>query len=876
MKRIALLIPFFLLVIMYNARGEWNVLKTDNFSVFYRPGYELQAQWALGALEYYRPQIERLTGNRAKRVSILIEDVGTLANGASDPLFNRILLFTYPPSLSEYVQNWWIDLTVHEYTHHLHLTNTSGFPRVLRSVFGTPFNPNLVSPPWMYEAITVYSESQISPFQGRLNDGFYDAYMAARVKEGRFPTIVNASYSPLEMPLDGIYLYGGEFFKYLGQRYGERRFPHLFTSYGSSLNFLFTPFFPGLGIDTISREAFGKSFPKLWKDWQEYLAKEADDFTVEGQRVTDRGWRTDNPRLSAHTLYYKTFDRLKVGAFDSYSRNMILAYDTATGREKIVVRSNSHISLPITVKDDQLYYGTLETRRGFANTSLSRFGFYSLVHKKDLKTGSDRVLFGDLIRGYAVLVDDTIIYSVDRKEGFGSRILIFNPQTREKALVLTTDYLVDSFLVGGDRIVVNARKDGSNSGIYVLELESKELKPIIDTSYKELASDLREDALFFGANFNGIYGAYRYNLASQEISRLTQSSFADAPVYDPVNGQIYYVGLTSYGTDIFKEQFQPGDFQLPETENIILEPKIVDPGLVREGSYWDNVKTLVPKIRLPCLYFDRDIRAAGLLLVGGDAIGHFPNYTVTVLYDFEQREPAGSLRISSLLLAPLSTDVDLGNIDEEYLQLSLSYPLLKRLSAGLNEIAIGTACRLSEERLKTKELIPSFSIAFGYPTSRFVFDLAVPIESEAWGSASNRQGFYGDFLYDQYLRSNKASLGLSGIYDPDDSDVVPLIRGYSETIDASVGGTGSLEYTRPLIRIRKGLWNPNFFLEDVTGLVFVDGAWGEGVDYQLSAGLELHLETKLLLGNVDLDQGLRLVTNREYETTLEYFVRTLF
>ncbi|MDD1475091.1 hypothetical protein MEO41_28045, partial [Dolichospermum sp. ST_sed4] len=162
-----------------------------------------QAREFLKALEYYRPKVENLTQNQAYHLPIIVEDIGTIANGMTDSITNRIFLFTYPPSASSLgtsVQNWATFVGVHEYTHLLHLTKVGGLMEAVKTLFGNNFLPNVYSLGWVDEGITVYSESQLSPYQGRLNDGYYSSYIAARVKDNRFPSILEAAYPPIEYP----------------------------------------------------------------------------------------------------------------------------------------------------------------------------------------------------------------------------------------------------------------------------------------------------------------------------------------------------------------------------------------------------------------------------------------------------------------------------------------------------------------------------------------------------------------------------------------------------------------------------------------------------------------------------------------------------
>ena len=65
---------------------NYYTLSTDNFEVYYRKGWATEAMNALQALEYSRPYVEELTGNRPSRVPVLLEDMGNMVNGYASPI----------------------------------------------------------------------------------------------------------------------------------------------------------------------------------------------------------------------------------------------------------------------------------------------------------------------------------------------------------------------------------------------------------------------------------------------------------------------------------------------------------------------------------------------------------------------------------------------------------------------------------------------------------------------------------------------------------------------------------------------------------------------------------------------------------------------
>ena len=74
MKKVAII---FVLVFTFASSSSfafgWKTLKNDHFTIFYKSEYENQAWNYLKVLEYYRPGVEKLTGNSAYHLPIVIE-----------------------------------------------------------------------------------------------------------------------------------------------------------------------------------------------------------------------------------------------------------------------------------------------------------------------------------------------------------------------------------------------------------------------------------------------------------------------------------------------------------------------------------------------------------------------------------------------------------------------------------------------------------------------------------------------------------------------------------------------------------------------------------------------------------------------------------
>lgn len=94
-----------------------------------------------------------------------------VANGSATVFpHNLINLYNYPPlgqSTLSINQDWTEVLVIHEFAHIMHMDQSSGFPKFLRTIFGAVMKWNGVTPRWFAEGLAVWIEGHFSKY-GRL------------------------------------------------------------------------------------------------------------------------------------------------------------------------------------------------------------------------------------------------------------------------------------------------------------------------------------------------------------------------------------------------------------------------------------------------------------------------------------------------------------------------------------------------------------------------------------------------------------------------------------------------------------------------------------------------------------------------------------
>lgn len=829
---------------------NWQTLKTDDFTVIYKEEYYWEALYALQNLQYHKNSMQDIIGESHRNLPVVIEDVGAVSNGFANPIFHNVHIFTHVPGFAyrmEGMESWYRTVTGHEYAHILHLSKTRGLSSILTGIFGSVFAPNIYSPGWITEGITVFGESRSSPYEGRLNDGFFDSYIGARVYDDAMPSIVEATNVPHDFPFGTYYLYGGEFFAFLAQKYGAEKFAEFFSKYGSYFWAPLSAVFPFCGLDVAARHTYGKSFPGLFYEWQQQEKDRYQAWQPAGLRITDQGWYVYSLEEAKGQLYYVRYRPVKVDGFSRRSLTHIVELNCRTEEERIIASLSGTISTPMRIADGNLYYTTREFARGYSNVYYGGFGVVANLHELNIETGTDRILLTDDIRGFCILPNGGILYSRDKAHGFGSELWLL--EGIDKRMVIETELLISELDANDDYVVVVARRDFENWNLYLFDHESHQLVSIIDTPWLEGSIGLFGDALFFTANYDKVYGIYCYDLSSGELYRVTSGGYADCGIV--IGEELYFKGMSKSGFDLYRCELVLQPIGVPQaTPSVKPDFRQMDMDISR-GGYGDVVKTLLPAVRIPfVLPTERNLSAwaYGLLLVGGDATDE-NIYGGFLFRNPDEEEMVFNLLWQSRFFTPL--DLSLFYDYKNSLEYTVSLPAFRSLEYGLSDLTLFVEGRVFDG-LARKEFAPGCGIRFRYPYTTLSASFAFPFERQAWGSNIHRSAQQMALSLQQFLAGGELRvLGRAYVdrHNPEAPDF--SIRGYDD-IETRRALVLSAEYVHRLCRLRKGLWNPSIYFEDLYWAIFADYARiEEGATYY-SVGCELRLEAKTGFGFLQL------------------------
>ena len=194
-----------------------------------------------GAAERILPRITALLRWRpASRIHVVVLDSADFANGLASPLpFNYTMIFLSPPDEGELLQNReWLELVLtHELFHIVHLDKARGPPLGLRRRLrprAVLLSRTRCSRAGSSKASRCTPSPTPARSYGRLGNSQFEGMMRAEAGRG-FRSLAEINAGGRGFPLNRDYLYGGYFFAFLQERYGQKAVADFIESYSDNV-----------------------------------------------------------------------------------------------------------------------------------------------------------------------------------------------------------------------------------------------------------------------------------------------------------------------------------------------------------------------------------------------------------------------------------------------------------------------------------------------------------------------------------------------------------------------------------------------------------------------------------------------------------------
>jgi Tol biopolymer transport system component len=560
---------------------NWLTLETPHFELHYYAEERAFAERSAHVAERaYRLITRYLNWRPSGRVSIALFDHTDTANGGATSVpYNHIYAYGVPPDGMDELSDFddFVKLLItHEFTHVVHLdTILSWCPRLVNTIFGKIYAPNLSQPNWFIEGLAVLMETRQTT-AGRLRSSFQDMHLRVPLLEGRLLSFdkVNIVNGPLVYPRGSVpYLYGGSILRYLEDRFGPDKVREISHRYADEC-------IPG-GVNRIAIRATGSAYTDLvgegiWEDWKRTISHR---YTLEIEEAGRRGLTlsqrlTNDAPSPRGTLPRPLFFRDGTLVYNRVNNDQAPAYvrlDVATGKRSeladaygggpaaptpdgrgLVFQRASFIPLPFRIDTNAYADWTDIYLRDLEDDGVRPLTHGFRAHEPDVSPDGSQVACAAMLNARP---RQLALVSID---GGAPRALA--PDL--PGIVYTPAFSPDGRLIAYSRV-----KPGGYRDIHIYDLASGSDRALMFDRAMDVDPRFSPDGRFvlFASDRTGIYDVYAHELATARLYQVTNlATGAFQPVVSPDGKQLVYTGFTSDGFDLFVMSYDPQGWPLAQ------------------------------------------------------------------------------------------------------------------------------------------------------------------------------------------------------------------------------------------------------------------------------------------------------------------------
>lgn len=557
---------------------KWHTIETKHFRVTYHTGIEEVAQRVANVAEGIHDEMTLTLGwEPREKTEIGLADVNESANGSAAALpFNTIrLLVTAPEDMSPLgdVDDWYLELVTHEYTHILHTDNIRGIPAIANAIIGKTYAPNQVQPRWILEGLGVYEESARTS-GGRMRNSQWNMFMRADVLGDNIATIDQISNFVRRWPQGNLfYLYGSHFTTWIAETYGEDALKKAAADYGKH----FLPW----GFNRSMRRATGSTYEDMYPAWIDTMRRkygeEATDVRAkglrEGTRITHHGqlaryprWIPKNawPEYAGGLLYYRDDQHSRPGLFampvKRDAQGAVIAVEENEKRSEHIARMNGE-SVASFTPDGGVVFGAQEFYKNvflFGDLEQLAPGKKSSFGLPD--GGRSRLTHGLRAADPAVSPDGRrVVFVINSR---GTRTLhigdLQHGAVENVKPLLPHTFMEQSFTPrwspDGDHVAYSVWKHGGRRDIRYVDVRDGTWRDLTDDRAVDGAPSFSADGrfIFFHSDRTGISNIHAWEVETDRLFQVTNVlTGAFMPDPSPDGKTLAYVGYTTKGFDLY-------------------------------------------------------------------------------------------------------------------------------------------------------------------------------------------------------------------------------------------------------------------------------------------------------------------------------------
>jgi hypothetical protein len=632
----------------------WKSIETKHFRITFYSTEEEVAEHVATLAESIFGRLSAAVGWPPNEITeIELTDQTDSANGSATALpYDAIRLFvTAPDDMSPLgdVDDWYLELVTHEFTHILHTDHIEGLPALVNRILGKTLAPNQVQPRWLLEGLAVFEESARTS-GGRLRSSMWNMFMRADVLEHNTAPLDVFSNTPRRWPQGNIwYLYGSFFMQWIAETYGEQAIREMIDDYGHQL----IPY----SINRSIRRVTGRTFEELYPAWIDSLRR---SFGAQVERIRERGIRegirlthtgntVEHPRWIPPNAWTDHAGDLAFYVDDGHSMPGYWALPlvrNASGQivgsrenaRDLLIRMNGVGGLSFTTSGGAVF-STQEVHENLfffddlfelPQHSRSTTGLDSeRVRWSDgwraidpsLSPDGTRAVFTTNHRGTTRLMIADVVPSPDRA---GLHALA-NPRVLVPSEAFDQSF-TPRFSPDNRHVAYSCWRRGGYRDVRIVDT--------FDGSYVEVTHDRAIDAdpvyspegrwLFFHSDRTGVANVYAYEVATGRLRQVTNViTGAYQPEPSPDGKSLAYVGYTHDGYDVFVLPIDDSQWLDPLPYEETRPPAPAEPAPLATATMpYDPWHTLVPRSYSAQVTPGNFGQASIVSVSGSDIAGH--------------------------------------------------------------------------------------------------------------------------------------------------------------------------------------------------------------------------------------------------------------
>ncbi len=521
---------------------KWKQIDTDSFRVIFPLGLDSQAQRVASIVQYLAAQKPVSLGDQIKKVSIVLQNQTTIANGYAQlgPFRTE---FYMTPDFNSFEQGsigWADQLAIHEYRHIQQFNNfNNGLSKLMKVISGEEgfsLAINAAIPDWFYEGDAVYNETVLTR-QGR----------------GRLPLFMNSypslwqagkKYSWMKLRNGSLKDYIPNHYNlgYLLVNYGRIKYGKDFwtavTKDASAYKGLFYPFQKAIKkYAKVDYKTFIKDAIDFYKDKTERISLVRDEyvFPVKQSYVTN------------YYFPYGIGNDSLVYLKKSYRHRPAFYIKDENGTHRLRTRDISNDE-QFSYRNGKIVYSAYETD--------ARWGWkdYNVIKILDIKTGQQKRLT-QRTKYFTpdISADGTLVAAVQAGEFGKNELHIINVSDGRVVNRIHSpeiNLFTDPKFLDNNNVVSAIRLHDGKMYLAKSNLSTGEISQLTPSSFNVIGYPcISNKVIYFTASYGGNDDVFALKLSDNKIYRITDGPTGNYYV-NVAGGKVSWSAFTSEGYQI--------------------------------------------------------------------------------------------------------------------------------------------------------------------------------------------------------------------------------------------------------------------------------------------------------------------------------------